>query len=247
MSLANSVHQEVLLSDDVYGRLKHYILGDAARPSEHIQMSQLSRHFGVSITPIREALIRLAGEQIIELRAGRGFFYKEFVPAEQIKIYEVLYCLLKYSLETRSDARQVQSPLPASSLPQISQQRESIASAAALAREAFYEGIVSGSGNEQFAELIRNLCERTRISRILATEQIAERDPSQPFQALREMDTLLRSGKNQEVQELLKDQFRAKSGAMYIFANTRQRKIYNAYPLLRPGPARQARIAKYGH
>jgi DNA-binding GntR family transcriptional regulator len=101
MSPVDHPHQEDLLSDDVYRRLKDYILCDVLRPPERLQIGQLSRHFGMSITPIREALIRLAAEHIIEAKPGRGFFYKEFLPSEQNRLHELLLCLLRHAVESR--------------------------------------------------------------------------------------------------------------------------------------------------
>lgn len=100
MGRPDRIHQEASLTDDVYYQLKDYLLSDIIRPPERIQIGQLSKHFTVSITPIREALIRLATEGIIELKPGRGFFYKDFLPAEQIRLYELIYCVLHHVIRS---------------------------------------------------------------------------------------------------------------------------------------------------
>jgi DNA-binding GntR family transcriptional regulator len=239
MSPADHDQQEDLLSDDVYRRLKDYILCDVIRPPERLQIGQLSRHFGMSITPIREALIRLAAEHIIDPKPGRGFFYKEFIPNEQNKIHELLFCLLKYAVESRG--RKPFQLLPdAAKLAKIDigQTDRTVPGllAAAVAREKLYEQLVAPLGNDQFAEMVRNLCERTRISRILWLDQQANSDLA--ADDLDDWIKLFQAGKNQEALEKLHKRFQAKTHKMHALASARQHRIYEAYPLLRPGSGR---------
>jgi DNA-binding GntR family transcriptional regulator len=239
MSPVDHTRQDDLLSDDVYRRLKDYILRDVIRPPDRLQIGQLSRHFGTSITPIREALIRLAAEHIIDPKPGRGFFYKEFIPSEQNKLHELLFCLLKYAVESRG--RKPFRLLPeVTELPEIDYgQGDPVAAgllAAAIAREKLYEQLVEPLGNEHFTELVGNLCERTRISRILWLEQRA--NSTVATEELDDWIRLFQTGENQEALAKLQKRFQAKTHKMYALANTRQHRIYEAYPLLRPGSGR---------
>lgn len=56
--------------------VRDYILNfqPGFRPGERVYIDQLSRMFGVSPTPIKEALKRLEAEGLIEVRARRGCF-----------------------------------------------------------------------------------------------------------------------------------------------------------------------------
>jgi DNA-binding GntR family transcriptional regulator len=226
---------EASLSDDVYRCLKEYILNEVIRPPDRLQIGQLSRHFGVSITPIREALIRLAAEHIVELKPGRGFFYKEFVPDEQIKTYELLYFILKVSLEDR--AGRPPNVLPNVSLTGPPLDRWPLATA--LAREELYARIVANSGNALAVELVRNLAERTRTSRMLFLEQHGTK--TKALDDRRKLDALVQAGENRAAIDLLRQQFEAKAANMHSLANERQRRIYDVYPLLRPSSASQFR------
>ena len=236
MHPVDRAHQEDLLSDDVYRRLKEYILCDVLRPPERLQIGQLSRHFGMSITPIREALIRLAAEHIIDPKPGRGFFYKEFIPAEQNKIHELLFCLLKYAVESRGRKPFRLAPDPPANAKVKNEQHDSIgpALAAAIAREKLYEQLVAPLGNDQYTEMVGNLCERTRVSRILWLGQ----PPDDADDQGEDWVTLFQLGKNQEGLEMLRKRFQAKAHKMHALANARQHRIYEAYPLLRPGSGR---------
>lgn len=238
MSPGDQTHRDDLLSDDIYRRLKEYILCDVIRPPERLQIGQLSRHFGVSITPVREALIRLAAENIIDSNPGRGFSYKEFIPGEQIKLHELLFCLLKYAVESCGHEPFQLSQDLASSKVDNGRAERGIAElvAAAITREKFYEQLAAPLGNHQLTELIGNLCERTRISRILWFEHCRDNSPAaeEPDDWIR----LFQAGKNHDALAKLQKRFQAKAHAMNALAQTRQQRIYEAYPMLRPGSAR---------
>jgi DNA-binding GntR family transcriptional regulator len=238
MSPVDHPHQEELLSDDVYRRLKDYILCDVLRPPERLQIGQLSRHFGMSITPIREALIRLAAEHIIDAKPGRGFFYKEFVPSEQNRLHDLLLCLLRHAVESRGRKPIQICADPPERPPSGNGHAEGVASwlAAAVAREKLYEQLVAPAGSNQLTELVANLCERTRISRILWLEQDA--DGGLPCVELDDWARLFQAGDNQAALDKLQKRFQAKTHRMHALASTRQHRIYEAYPLLRPGAAR---------
>lgn len=234
MSHVDRGHQEASLSDDVYQHLKEHILNDVVRPPDRLQIGQLSRHFGVSITPIREALIRLAAEHIVDSKPGRGFFYQEFSPGDQVKIHELLFCILRYTVEKRGRRPFELDADPAASDPDGP--AASTVLAAALARERLYIQLAMSLGNIQCTWLVGNLCERTRISRILWLEPRVE-----GCVAAEELDGLIalfKAGENQEALGQLQERFQAKTLKIHALANARQHRIYNAFPLLRPGSMR---------
>jgi DNA-binding GntR family transcriptional regulator len=71
---------ESLLADIFQGRL---------RPGEHLVSQELAGRFGVSQTPIREALITLAGIGIIDLLPNRGALVRRVTPHEVREVCQV--------------------------------------------------------------------------------------------------------------------------------------------------------------
>ncbi len=57
---------------DVFAQLKQRILLAEYRPGQALQEQELALEFGVSRTPIREALIRLQAEGLVVMVRGRG-------------------------------------------------------------------------------------------------------------------------------------------------------------------------------
>jgi DNA-binding GntR family transcriptional regulator len=61
-----------LLRDDVYGRLRDAIVDGSLAPGEQLRDGELADRLGVSRTPVREALLRLADAGLVVARPGRS-------------------------------------------------------------------------------------------------------------------------------------------------------------------------------
>ena len=61
-----------LLRDDVYGRLRDAIVDGTLAPGEQLRDGELAAWLGVSRTPVREALLRLAEVGLIVAKPGRS-------------------------------------------------------------------------------------------------------------------------------------------------------------------------------
>ncbi|MCC6223115.1 MAG: GntR family transcriptional regulator [Thermoleophilia bacterium] len=61
------------LSEQVYQVLKSDIINEKVPPGERIVIDELARQMGVSATPIREALARLAAEQLVSAEPYVGY------------------------------------------------------------------------------------------------------------------------------------------------------------------------------
>lgn len=61
-----------LLRDDVYGRLREAIVGGVLAPGEQLRDAELAAWLGVSRTPVREALLRLAEAGLVVAKPGRS-------------------------------------------------------------------------------------------------------------------------------------------------------------------------------
>ncbi len=60
------------LSDEVAGHLRTAIMSGALRPGTFIRLDETAAQLGVSITPVREALLKLRGEGMVQLEPHRG-------------------------------------------------------------------------------------------------------------------------------------------------------------------------------
>ena len=70
--LASAVVDRTLLRDDVFGRIRDAIVDGTLAPGEQLRDLELASWLGVSRTPVREALLRLAGAGLVESTPGRS-------------------------------------------------------------------------------------------------------------------------------------------------------------------------------
>lgn len=61
------------LADQAYRRIQQDILSGVFLPGEPLRLAALKDRYGLSFSPLREALTRLAGERLTELTSLRGF------------------------------------------------------------------------------------------------------------------------------------------------------------------------------
>jgi DNA-binding GntR family transcriptional regulator len=86
---ASSEVQHTSLGDQVYNVLWRQIVDRTLRPGDKISDLQISEELGVSRTPVREALYRLAQDKIVEAKSQRGFFVASFSSQDVREIYDI--------------------------------------------------------------------------------------------------------------------------------------------------------------
>ncbi|MCT1829221.1 GntR family transcriptional regulator [Brevibacterium luteolum] len=74
----------------VHERIRHKIVRNEIPPGRRVNIDSLARELGVSQTPIREALQRLEGENLVIRERGRGYATTELLTEAQLQhIFEV--------------------------------------------------------------------------------------------------------------------------------------------------------------
>ena len=71
-------------------RIEELIATGALVPGTRLDETELAERFGVSRTPIREALIQLASTGIVEMRPRRGAIVPEVSPHRLVEMFEVM-------------------------------------------------------------------------------------------------------------------------------------------------------------
>lgn len=72
-----------------YEALRRSILNGTLPPGTHLTQTQVASRLSLSTTPVREALRRLAGEELVRIDAHRGAIVRGLDPAELKEIYEL--------------------------------------------------------------------------------------------------------------------------------------------------------------
>ncbi|UPY36511.1 GntR family transcriptional regulator [Sediminicoccus sp. KRV36] len=75
--------------DIAYEALRGMLLLYELRPAERLNEVHLAERLGLSRTPLREALNRLAAERLLVARGGQGFFVRDLDLREAMDLYEL--------------------------------------------------------------------------------------------------------------------------------------------------------------
>ncbi len=78
------------LSEQLREAIEEEVATGRLLPGVHLDEIELATRFGVSRTPIREALSQLAGEGLVEMRPRRGAVVAQASPQRLIEMFEVM-------------------------------------------------------------------------------------------------------------------------------------------------------------
>lgn len=82
--------QFLTLKDHVYNYIAEQITSGTLKPNEKINEGIISKTLNISRTPVREALIQLSAEGLLENTPRKGFVIKQMDINEAAEIYEII-------------------------------------------------------------------------------------------------------------------------------------------------------------
>lgn len=142
------------MSQTVYEQLRERIVTGDLEPGEALPEVSLAEGFGISRTPIREALRRLEQDGLVE-RAARGMRVRRRSPAEILEIYEVR--ILLEAAAAKAAARRG-TPLELARLEQLHETMLKVSTedpaAMASVNRRFHETIWAMSHNETLVDFL---------------------------------------------------------------------------------------------
>jgi DNA-binding GntR family transcriptional regulator len=175
----NSDHARTYDHARVYNELKAMVINYRFRPGEQLLIGELADRLHVSSTPIREALIRLQTEGLLDPAPRRGFFAKTLHAKEMIDLYECGFLILKQALERNVDAFDIRSfeAFPSTMAhravaltDRTEELPETQVRQCAHYLEHIYENVVALSENEVMISTVRNIIDRTHYVRLIGLE-----------------------------------------------------------------------------
>lgn len=98
-------------SDSVFQILRESILTQVFRPGERLDIKDLTAKLGVSLTPVRDAINRLAAEGLVEIRPRSGTFVTDLSADEVAETFEVrmaLECLAAEKMISRISTQHIE-------------------------------------------------------------------------------------------------------------------------------------------
>jgi DNA-binding GntR family transcriptional regulator len=182
----------------VYERIKTWLLAQTLVPGQLLQIGVLADELGVSTTPVREALTRLAAERMIMSVPKRGFFARTPSEDDILGLYSVNQTILDAAV-ARWPVQP--APPPAAGAPAAAEMPVQQRSAEQLARQTgeLFLQIAARSGVGEFVEIIRNMNDRLHHARVLECEIVAN-----VFVDVRRLAALTAANEPEQLRQALK-------------------------------------------
>lgn len=179
------------LADEVFDQIRTAIVKGELAPGSKINEPQLSKQYGISRGPLREAIRRLEGCKLVEIKPNIGANIISLKISQLIEIYEIreslegLACRLAAVNATSDNCKQLRDLLT-----QHQEQIKSENGRLYYQREGdldFHYQIVQLSGNQRLFDI---LCgELYHLVRMYRVQTASE--PSRPIQAFKEHHQIL--------------------------------------------------------
>nr|WP_315456954.1 GntR family transcriptional regulator [uncultured Sphingorhabdus sp.] len=138
--------------EPTYQDLKRGLMQGRWRPGERLEALRLADDFGVSMTPVRDCLNRLAGEGLVEMKPGDGFRVPRISEKMLRDMLDLNAMLLDFALQT---------PIDIGALAHVTQSVEDYAGRVA----ALFGIIAHRSANTALIEIVHSLGDRMHAVR----------------------------------------------------------------------------------
>lgn len=156
--------------DEVYAGLRDELMSGRISPFERLAEERLAEQFGVSRTPIREALARLRSDGLVEKRDGGLYLSVPSFPA-LVGLYE-----LRVTLELQGIRRAIEDPAVVHDRPRLeaelghwyllSEDRPTPSAGFVAVDEQFHATLLDCSGNPALTDALHQVNQRIRPVRM---------------------------------------------------------------------------------
>jgi DNA-binding GntR family transcriptional regulator len=214
----------VSLADAAYQEIKQRILSNEFPPNHRAVENELALMLGMSRTPLREALVRLVHEGMVELISRHGMRVLPISPADMLEIYQVITALEAAAAELLARRK-----LPARDLNALEAIVDTMDAALdkddlpawASADEKYHRKLLELCGNKRLTQIGFTFREQVNRARLLTLPLRAR--PVRSNKAHRDLVRLIRAGKPDEARELHRSQ--------RLRGSTELTEILQRYPL----------------
>lgn len=179
------------LRDDVHATLSHWIVAGRLTPGRAVGEEALAAELGISRTPLREALIALERDGLVDAIHSRGFVVKPHSAGEVHELYPMLWGLEATAVELQAshkawdlpELRRLGAKFTAGSSPRTRLRLDT----------AWHTALIAPCGNARliaFADRIRLGVRRYELAYMasLGNRTISSREHASIVQALSEHD-----------------------------------------------------------
>lgn len=192
-------------SDKLINQLKQDIFGGVLKPGDQLEEADLAVRFGVSRTPIREAIRSLVDAGLLETRPRKGAMVRVLSAKELNDLFEVaaelegMACRLASEALTLTHRKAIQAGLEKC---RISAEFEDIP-AYADANLIFHAAIHQASGNAWLVNQLDQIQARINVYRLMPYEVVGRLEKS--LEEHREITEAILAGDGVQANTLMRD------------------------------------------
>jgi DNA-binding GntR family transcriptional regulator len=194
-------------TDRVYSALRRKVIDSELSPGSQILEQELAMMLGVSRTPLREALVRLENEGLLEIIPRHGVRIIPMSVADMKEIYQVLV-----SLESTAAAALASKPPSDAALDELDAIYDRMdallkigdVTGWALEDERFHLKIVELAGNRRLREIVSNCWDQAHRARMFTLRLQTHPQPAQSMKEHRQIMTALRKRDAARAESLLR-------------------------------------------
>jgi DNA-binding GntR family transcriptional regulator len=183
MSLARPLPRTPTAAEAAYHRLRALILDNHLPPGAQRLEAELAIELGMSRTPVREAMLRLQQDGLVEVTPRHGMRVAPISPADMRDIYDVLESLEPKAAEllARRGLGAELAPLAAACDAMEAAIAAGDRAAWAAADEAFHRGLAELCGNRRLAAMAMQVWDQSHRARMftLAMRPLPERSTAE--------------------------------------------------------------------
>ena len=152
---------------EVYERLRQAIVEGTIRPNERLIEADLAERLQVSRTPVRETMLRLAGDGLI-VNHRRGWVVREHSAEEIREVYEVRAALEGFAARLAAERATDEEleAIAANHRDYTESVRDSARGEIVEHNDAFHDAVIRAARNELLAQRIRDNSQYYFIHRI---------------------------------------------------------------------------------
>jgi DNA-binding GntR family transcriptional regulator len=157
------------LVDAAYAQIRQRILDNAWPPGHRALEQEVALALGMSRTPVREAMLRLRNEGLVEVIPRHGMRVLPVSPTDMKEIYEILTaleCMAAELLAKRRPSEEDMKPLVAACKAMDKALKADDLDAWAMADERFHAQLLELAGNRQLQATVLNYWDRAHRARM---------------------------------------------------------------------------------
>jgi DNA-binding GntR family transcriptional regulator len=190
------------VADLAYERIRGYVLGGDVPPGARLGQVELAERFGISRTPVREALRRLTGEGLVDFHSNRGFRVADLGLDAVLRRMEVR-SLVEPGIARLAAQRRTDEDLQLLGETIASQEDAKDGISAHDASRDFHMALARASGNDELARVLNSLW-LVEVGRRLLARRTAEPNwLHDDVREHREILTAVREGRAADAERLM--------------------------------------------